>query len=150
MKARRMAPLKELALTYGLDEPAQARLSAALQRLGIEERQVSPDELGQTVGALAGLPGFDGKAVGKAESAGTPGPREAGELPGGGMLGLWGLSRQRIDLLLRTLTQEGIRIPLKAVVTPTSQHWPFRQWMEELLREHAALHKSAAPPDDGR
>lgn len=63
MKARVLASIPERVLTYAIDEAIQPRLSAALKKLHIEEYQVSPEELGESVGHLAGLPGFNEKRL---------------------------------------------------------------------------------------
>ena len=61
MKSHVISPVPERVLSYGIDEAVQPLLSAVLQEFSIEERCVSPQELGQEVGYLAGFPGFEGK-----------------------------------------------------------------------------------------
>ena len=112
MKAHIAAPPVRV-LTYGLDDPTQEGLANVLDKLKIPQRKVDPRELGEMVGFLAGFPS--------------------------GVLCISGLSGAKLDRLLQALRQEGVSIPLKAVVTPTNQRWTFLQLIQELQREHEAV-----------
>ena len=131
MLARVLASIPERVLTYAIDEAIQPRLSAALKKLHIEEYQVSPEELGESVGHLAGLPGFNEKKA-------TP-PAEGTAVSCRGVLCMCGFSNKRMDELLDLLRREDIRIPLRAKMTETNKNWSFGAWIEELSREHEAV-----------
>ena len=133
MKAR-ITKAPERVLTYGIDPATRPLLSAALEELGIEERGISPDQLGQTVGWLAGFPGFSPDR-----------DRECPPPPSIPVLCMCGLSGARVNALLAALRKRDVHIPLKAVSTPTNQNWTFLQLIEELKREHTALTGSGEP-----
>ena len=128
MKAHVRASVPERVLTYAIDESVEPQLSAALQTLAIEERQISTGELQQDVGYLAGFSGYE-----KKENA------ETVSLSCEGVMVMCGLSEARANALLKTLHEHNIRIPLKAMITPTNQNWSFVKLAEELTREHQAI-----------
>ncbi len=128
MKSHVISPVPERVLSYGIDEAVQPLLSAVLQEFSIEERCVSPQELGQEVGYLAGFPGFEKKE----ETTGE-------QLSCGGVICFCGISNARINTLLKTLNEKKALIPLKAVVTATNQRWSFLKLIEELLKENRAI-----------
>ena len=132
MKARMTYKPAERVLTFAVGETAQPLLTAVLQQLSIEERRVSPEEINQDVGYLAGFPGFVKKETDRPL---PPLGREAE----GGVLCMCGLTGVRMNALLKALRENGAPISLKATVTPTNQHWAFRRLVEELRKEHDAL-----------
>ncbi|MCI8360380.1 MAG: DUF3783 domain-containing protein [Clostridiales bacterium] len=130
MKARVRTAVPQRVLTYLLEEPAAQGLSAILQGMKLEERRISAEELGQEIGYLAGLSGYEEK----------PAPEPA-PTSGEGVMVMCGLSEARMDALLKALHDGNIRIPLKAVVTPTNQNWSFVKLAEELARERRAIQR---------
>ena len=132
MKARVRTTVPQRVLTYVPDGAAAEGLSAELQGMRLEERRISAEELGQTVGYLAGLSGYEEKT--KAEAAPSLGE---------GMMVMCGLSEARMDALLRALREGNVRIPLKAVITPTNQSWSFGKLAEELAKERQAIQRSS-------
>lgn len=124
-------------LTWSLPlvSPAGAALSAAAARLGVRVVTVSPQQAGETVGRLAGLP-----AAPLANTA----PAEA--LPGTAAAVFCGLSEEKLDQLLAALRASGQTIPLKAVLTPHNQNWPFASLLRELQAEHNAFAAKPAKP----
>ena len=86
---------------------------------------------GETVGFLAGLPGFE---------AGTTAGEEIPVIPEE-MLVMKQFSSRRLDELLLNLRKAGVpRIALKAVVTEQNAQWPFYSLYQELRKEHEAMH----------
>ncbi len=130
MKARIAATIPEQVLTFGIAPKERDLLTEVLKELSVQERPVSPEEGGQYVGYLAGLPGFA-----KEEDAGQ---RAA---DGNGVLCMCGFSRKRMDQLLQALQSRDIHIPLKAVLTDTNRGWRFCDLVKELTREHDAFAK---------
>lgn len=130
--------LPKVALLWGLDpaDPGLAPLRAA-QKLGIALRAVPPAALGRTVAELCGLSAGPKPPAGPAPAA--PAPAGAAFLPAPALI-LCGLPEAERDALLNALRASGAAIPLKAIVTPTNQHWPFGRLLAELAAEHAALH----------
>lgn len=130
MKARVTGNQPEKVLTFAIDQTLQPLLSETLQKLSIDEYRVPPEACGQSVGYLAGFPGF-------AEST------EAVCAPScsRGVLCMSGISNARINTLLSALKEKKISIPLKAVVTATNQNWSFAKLIDELMKEHEAIAK---------
>lgn len=133
MKARiPTQKLPPLVLTYGFSGERKEKLSALLQELSLPERVIAPEEVGQTVGYLAGYPGFS------MQEAAAPAALE------GECLLLSSLGDKQVDQLLAGLRRAGLSIPLKALTTPTNQKWSFVQLVEHLEEErrfHAAQKK---------
>ncbi|MGI5896401.1 MAG: DUF3783 domain-containing protein [Oscillospiraceae bacterium] len=128
MKAHIVSPIPERVLVYAVEQELRPKLTTVLQRLSIEEYIVSDLDLAQDVGYLAGFPGF----ASKEEAVSAP--------PAcGGVLCMCGISNQRMNLLLKSLREEEIVIPLKAMVTATNQRWSFVKLIEELSKEHQAI-----------
>lgn len=130
MKARVTTKIPERVLSFQLEEALQQRLSMVLQQLGIQEYQVTPEELSQQVGYLAGFPGFGKRADAPAASPVC-----------GGVLCMCGISSARMNTLLKALREHEIEIPLKAAVTATNQHWSFARLIEELSKEYEAFQR---------
>lgn len=120
---------KELILFYQPVLSMEAAGAAGVfARLKIAVRPVTPDELGQPVGFLAGLPGS------AAVSASSTAPR-VGEC----VMVLCGISGPRLDKLLQSLREANVpRSVLKAVLTPTNAAWTFAALSAELTRERQA------------
>ena len=98
-----------------------------LARVGAQERAVSPDELSHPLGYLAGLDGFE-----PAESDDcAPFTDE--------MLVMCSFGKLQFDLFLNMLKKEGVRIPLKAVLTQTNSGWSSLRLYEQIKSEHEAM-----------
>lgn len=146
--------IPRVALLWALpaDSPAFGPLRAA-EGQGLTLRSIAPFELRATVGALCGLHGLDAAPAplpaepdgsGQTGQTGRSGPAAgaapaAPALPDGPALIFCGLPEPELTALLAALRAAGAAIPLKAVVTPTNQHWRFGELLAELAREHAAL-----------
>jgi hypothetical protein len=130
-----MAITKELVLYYQPDEEKQsgndskaAKLKAVLIRMGIRIRNVSSDQINQTVGYLAGMEGFE-------ETAFEVCSRVEEEI-----LVMKNFSNRRVDELLLNLRRAGVpKVQLKAVITDTNCKWRFYDLYEELKQEHDAM-----------
>lgn len=140
--------IPRVALLWALpaDSPAFGPLRAA-EGQGLTLRSVAPFELRATVGALCGLHGLDAAPAplpaepGQSGQTGQSGPAAGADpaLPDGPALIFCGLPEPELTALLAALRAAGAAIPLKAVVTPTNQHWRFGELLAELAREHAVL-----------
>ncbi len=134
MKSRVVAPTSELVLSYGIDSIIQPQLSEVLESLNIKERWITDEKLNQQVGYLAGFPSFEqGEEAVNGSTVNCQ-----------GMICMCGLSSARMNVLLKTLREKGIIIPIKASVTATNQHWSFQKLLEELNKEHDAIAKMRA------
>lgn len=116
-----------LAFGFAPERLGRLRTLCAVEKLRL--RPVSPEEYGQSIGALSGL-------LPPAEVS-----AEAGEI-GEEMLVLCGLSEAALDRFLRGFRRQGILpVALKAVLTPTNAAWTAPALYEELRREHEAMHR---------
>ncbi len=121
---------RETALYYApMGNGDKALVKSALVRLGIRIKNVSPENVGQTVGCLLGRKGFDKRANTEMPVLEKP------------VLLLDGFNDKRLDILLRELRKAGVSIPYKAVVTETNLGWLFWQLYDELAKEHEAVGK---------
>lgn len=118
------------------------RLTALCVRLGLRLRRIRPEELGETVGYLAGLD--EGPAAEEPEGAAPV------DEP---MLVFCGLDNRALNALLQGLRQPGLpRVSLKAVLTPTNRGWTARALYGELQAERAGIARhqgEPARPEDG-
>ena len=116
-------------LLYGLpkETPVGSAACAICAALGIAITEVASYQLLQPVGVLAGMDG-------------EPAQLYFGRAPQEPVLVMAGFSSSQLDGLLAALRRGGIVIPLKAVLTETNQNWSLLALIEELQREHAAMH----------
>lgn len=130
-----MTARKEMVLYYQPEKDRQsgndtkaAKLKAVLVRMGIRIKNISPEQVNQTVGYLAGLDGFEEK-----EQEGCPDVEEE-------ILVMKNFSNRRIDELLLNLRRAGVpKIDLKAVITDTNCKWNFYDLYLELKKEHDTM-----------
>ncbi len=130
-----MAVRKEMVLYYQPEKERQsgndtktAKLKAVLVRMGIRIKNITPDQVNQTVGYLAGFNGFE-----EAEQEDCPSVEEE-------ILVMKNFSNQRIDELLLNLRRAGVpKIQLKAVITDTNCKWKFYDLYLELKKEHDTM-----------
>ncbi len=130
-----MAARKEMVLYYQPEKDRQsgndtkaAKLKAVLVRMGIRIKNISPDQVGQTIGYLAGFDGFE-----ETEQMESPDVEEEIRV-------MKNFSNRRIDELLSDLRRAGVpKIDLKAVITDTNCKWKFYDLYLELKEEHDAM-----------
>ena len=115
-----------LVLTYGITGEKLEQLTALLQKFSLPLRVIAHQEAGQTVGCLAGYPGFSAK-----EAPISPAPETE-------CLLMSSFAEKQVDQLLAALRQEKISISLKALTTPTNQKWTVVQLLEHLEEERRA------------
>ena len=130
-----MAGTRELVLYYNPGTPETkkhvTRLKGVLVQMGVRIRSVQPEQVGETVGYLAGIAGFEAQE-----------PAEGKDLPvlEREMLVLKDFSGRRLDELLLNLRRAGVpRIHLKAVLTEHNSKWSFCRLYEELAAEHQTM-----------
>ncbi|MEG0764590.1 MAG: DUF3783 domain-containing protein [Pseudoflavonifractor sp.] len=126
-----MSAITESVLCYFPDPGAAAAAEQVFAGLGMAVRQLSPRDLAQTPGYLAGLPGYE-----KLPEPLVP-PRLA--VP---MLVFSGLMDLRLDEALAALRKAQISVPHKAVLTPGNGGWTLTALYEALDREHRAMTNS--------
>lgn len=90
-----------------------------------------PDSrLGDPLGLLAGLAGFSAAAE----------PWEK-ETPSRQAMVFCGMEEKEVRNLLGKMNAAQLQVELKAVMTAHNQRWPFGALLEELEKEHLALHQ---------
>ena len=115
------------------NEARRKKVKALLFRLALPSREVEPEEQGYPLGTLLGEPGEM-----PGEAADEPFTEE--------MLVMHGLAPRQFHGLVDGLRQQGVIVPLKAVVTPHNIQWTSARLHRELRLEHAAMSgKNAAP-----
>ena len=158
-----MAPLKEMVLYYNPDQsPYAAKLKGVLVRMGIRIKNITPEQTGELVGTLAGMPGFaEGEELWKqaiaqkeskklAENEGDQNTADQSSIPQipEEILVMKNFTGRRIDELLLNLRKAGVpKIALKAVITEQNSRWTFYQLYEEIKKEHLAM--TAAESEKG-
>lgn len=129
---------KEMVLYYQPEGEKQAgntsnaaKMKGVLIRMGVRIKNVTAEQVGQTVGFLAGYEGFE-----ETKAAGD----ETLPVIGEEMLVMKNFTNRRIDELLAGLRRAGVpKINLKAVITETNCGWTFYALYEELKKEHEAM-----------
>ena len=130
-----MAQNTEMVLFYAPNpaDPAILKAKGIFFRMKVRLRPVSPDQLHQTVGHLAGLKDCPAREA--------PDPCPVVDQP---MLVLCGFSASRLDTLLKHLRQAQVRFPYKAVLTATNRDWPL---CDRKRRYHGlAWRRTSDPP----
>jgi hypothetical protein len=138
--------LKETILLFQItDETTKKALRRALLPLRIRLKKIEPDDYGRTLGELAESASDTAQATAADPctdrnipdlSSGTAEPLPAP------MLIFAGLSGQRLDLVLKRLRDNGVRLPYKAVLTETNRSWTPARCFQEIKREHEAMSRS--------
>ena len=174
-----MAVRKELVLYYTPEKSADdQKLKGVLVRLGIRIRNITPDQIYQKVGYLAGLPGFEeepdteskeaelketGRKEGGQKEAGQKAAEQQEEGFSGGnvpaqipekVLVLYGFGERKLNEMLNQFRKAKVPpIALKAVLTEHNCGWSFYELYQELRQEHekmnAADGRGAAENTDG-
>lgn len=157
--------MKEMVLYYNpAPAPYVAKLKGVLVRMGVRIKNISPNQVNQKVGYLAGMPGFTEMAADvkqdmteteEAPEAHDPPKLQSAEEPPASiellmneeMLVMKNFTSRRIDELLINFRKAGVpKIPLKAVITDQNSQWTFYHLYEELKSEHAAMSKERPAP----
>lgn len=121
---------KESIYLYNIKNKSyEKKLKLHLIRLGIRMKEVKPADYIQPLGVLVGNPPI------------SPLNNILEEPFSEEMLLMVGFTSQRMDLLLSTLRKEGIRIPLKAVLTEHNINWSSIELYHELKQEHEKFQK---------
>lgn len=120
-----------LLLTYNLKPGSAAGLEAICRNLDIRIREVSPGEYGLPIGALAGIP---------LARAPVPVAAPAAAFDDEMLVICHTLSNQ-LEALLKAMRKGGVRIGLKAVLTPVNVAWNSTDLHSELAHEHSEMQR---------
>lgn len=137
--------------TGTLTKKQSSLLKSVLVRMGVRIKNITPEQISETVGVLAGIPGFrpepsSSKGGDDASKYSSFKPNSESKTIRQDILVLYRFTDSRMELLFSNLRKAGVpKIDLKAVVTPKNAHWPFYRLYEELKEEHETLHKTSIP-----
>lgn len=131
------------------------KLKGVLVRMGIRIRNVTPEQFDETVGALAGISGFEKENQNKEqlvrnlqEQRQEPSQdqnQDQHPMIQDEVLVMHGFTSRRIDELLAAFRKAGVvKVELKAIVTETNAHWTFYHLYEEIKEEHERMTKGGA------
>lgn len=116
-------------LLYQIPERAAKQLTELLRPHGIFVRIIQKAQYTVSLEGLLGL-----------KSSANLLPNPGIELPEP-MMVMHGVSSEGIDMVLKLLRENNIRVDLKAVTTPTNLSWTALQIFAELQREREAFRK---------
>lgn len=133
----------ELVLYYSTGDPRMKKqemmMKSVLVRMGVKIRNVAPDQVMESVGYLAGVPGFEKREVLQQPEAEEKIPQITEQ-----MLVRWTLPAGSIDTLLLNLRKAKVpKINLKAIVTEQNAGWSFYHLYEEIGEEHRRMNGGA-------
>ena len=130
-------PTGEMVLLYGFTDPQRTReLQYVLVQMGIRVKTIHDDQLGQTVGYLAGVKDMEE----------NPNPEQYPPFGKEVMVMHNFTISKRIDLMLTNIKKRGLEgIPLKCVLTGTNKKWTFYQLAQELEKEHEMIMNGQMP-----
>jgi len=122
--------MREMVLYYNtVQNPNVAKLKGVLVRMGVRIKNITPEQVTQTVGYLAGIEGYPESEIPEV----LPVIEEE-------MLVMRGFTSRRMDELLMNLRKAGVpKIALKAVVTESNCGWSFYHLYEEIREEHEKM-----------
>ena len=107
------------------------RILRYLTAQGVSVRTVQAAELGETLGYLFSLPGFEKRISSVFAASNVP-----------EMLVMHGFDQAMLDAFLHFFRKEGVRrVELKAVLTPTNAAWTAAELSRHLTAERDALQK---------
>lgn len=113
-------------LCFNISGETLRLLTLAAEAAGAAICVVAPADFSQSVGAVLGVfPKEKALCL-------TPFREE--------MLIMSSFDRERMESFLEALKRRGVRIPYKAMVTPTNLFWHCDALLAELKKEHAQLH----------
>ena len=133
----------ELVLYYSTGDPRMKKqemmMKSVLVRMGVKIRNVAPNQVMESVGYLAGVPGFEKREVWQQPEAEEKIPQITEQ-----MLVMKDFTSRRIDTLLLNLRKAKVpKINLKAIVTEQNAGWSFYHLYEEIGEEHRRMNGGA-------
>ena len=121
--------MKELAMFYNFSDERFRKAKFALMPLKIQVKKVEKKDFNQPIGFLAGIKGVEPVA----EKFDGDGFDEE-------MIVMHNFTNKTIDSLIKALNKCGVgRVPLKAVITPTSKDWDSLTLIKALKADHEEM-----------
>ena len=123
--------MKELAMFYNFSDERFRKAKFALMPLKIQVKKVEKEDFNQPIGFLAGIKGVEPAAE---KFDGNSFDEE--------MIVMHNFTNKTIDSLIKALNKCGVgRVPLKAVITPTSKDWDSLTLIKALKADHEEMLK---------
>ena len=147
---------RETVLYYNPEASSKVvKLKGVLVRMGIRIRNVTPEQFDETVGALAGISGFEKENQNteqlvrnlqeQRQEPSQDQNQDQHPMIQDEVLVMHGFTSRRIDELLAAFRKAGVaKVELKAIVTETNAHWTFYHLYEEIKEEHERMTKGGA------
>lgn len=121
--------MKETVLLFHIEDRAQKlSIEQALFPYHVRLRKIEKERYSETLGQLVGL----------LDTPDSPLPYDGDELEAPMMI-FAGIPDRKLDSMLQSLRERKVRIPYKAILTPTNQAWTPQECFAELKREHEAM-----------
>ena len=121
-----------LLYNLGAERPEGSALRKILFSMGLPARTVHKAQLGEKIGVLAGLPGYDAPAESVDTSDQSPNSDEH-------LMVMCGITNDQLDQLLAEMRQAKIRIPYKAMLTETNRDFTASELLTEIMKEHKMM-----------
>lgn len=129
-------PTGETVLMYGFkDQKRMTEINYVLVQMGIRVKVIRDDQLGQTVGHLAGVKGMEENP-----------DAEKFEPFGKEVMVMYNFSiNKRIDTMLSNIQKRGLEgIPLKCIMTSANKKMTFYELATQLEKEYAMITEQVA------
>ena len=120
-----LPPCKVLLYNLGADTARGAHIRAILGELGVDAETVTSADLGQEIGYLAGLSGFEASAE-----------DYDGGIPATEFMVMCGFSESLLDKFLDVMQAQSIRIDHKAIVTDYNRYYTLGELIGDIEGEH--------------
>lgn len=129
--------MKETVLLFHVeDKTMKLRIEQALFPFHIRLKKIPPQDYGKTLGVLAGIV--------KEE---IPAEAYGGDELDAPMMIFAGIPDPKLDAMLRSLRAQNVRLPYKAILTPTNMDWTPPACFAELKQEHEAMTAKRPAPE---
>ena len=122
--------MKEVILLFNFEQSKGRKLATQLMMMKFKVKAVKEEEWGYPIGYLCGSPETieEKEIIEEKQKLDSP------------MLVMAGVDGKRLNQVLTAIKKSGIgKIPYKAVVTETNQHWLPFVLLEELKQEHEQM-----------
>jgi hypothetical protein len=132
---KKTLPLLEGVALYNLDESTEKGklVRSILASLDITARTITKDQLGCSVGSIAGLP----------DTGLSTDPYE-GEIPDCEFMLVCGIDTDALNELLQQMRAAKAQVKYKATITMYNKLWPVATLINEVSREHNAMNQASA------
>ncbi len=123
--------IKEIVLLYNIKGHSYApQLITIMLKMGIHAKVVNTEDYSRKIGELIGIPG---------NPSGNPPVVSPSNTIDEEMIVMHNFTESRLNQFLGELRKAGIRIPLKAIVTPHNSNWTSYELHAELAQEREAF-----------